>query len=112
MYLALYSMWGFFTKNKSTVLHEKTVFLSFHNPTCPLVNLCPGPPATMASRPLIPGEYLTEANQQLSGQFGRLIHRIPRVRFLKRLLAHLVFLMIRISPSGLCVTSSALVAGD
>lgn len=70
MYLVLYPMWGFFTKNKSTVLHGKTVLLSFHNPTCPLVNLYLSPPATMASRPLILGEYLTEANQQISGWLG------------------------------------------
>lgn len=70
IYLVLYPMWGIFSKNKSTVLHGKTVFLSFHNPTCPLVNLCPTAPATMASRPLILGEYLTEANQQISGCLG------------------------------------------
>lgn len=40
------------------------------------------------------------------------MYKIPRVSFLKRLLAHLVFSMIRISPSGLCATSSAFVAGD
>lgn len=70
MYLLLYPVWVFFTKNKSTALHGKTVFLSFHNPTGPLVNLCPGPPATMASGPLILGEHLTEANQQISVWLG------------------------------------------